>query len=378
MDLNNLDFLNENSDEFQINRTDKAVAVSQIPLPDEVPSRQKFAQNIPVDILKTNTVENLISQNEDLMARLKVALRRLSVLELENQKITEESNKIRLSQSAFNDQLMVFKEKDNAWKKRVDQAEKDREVYAEKFYVINEKMQKLNIELERYRKYQDRIKQQVKPYVSQLKEISKNLENKNIELTTELERKEADLRDLRHQIIELTKNSRTQIEILHNKNIELTEYYESQLEKLTSENKNLKENQVELENKAVRLHRALERQDELENELVEVSRSKDDLRNRLDKEIHRLQERNNELTRHNQKLGIEHADLQVKVVDDQNRIYNLERENVQLNEQVESLRYMWTAKNEENEKIKSAMASLEKLNLELSQKINDIRRSDNI
>lgn len=377
MDLNNLDFLNENSDEFQINRTDKTVAVSQIPLPDEVPSRQRFAQNIPAEILKTNTVENLISQNEDLMARLKVALRRLSVLELENQKITEESNKIRLSQSAFNDQLMVFREKDNAWKKRVDQAEKEREIYAEKFNVLNDKMQKVNIELDRYRKYQDRIKQQVKPYVSQLKEISKNLEVKNLELSHDLERKEADLRDLRHQIIELTKNSRTQVEILHNKNIELTSYYEAQLEKITSENKNLKENQADLENKALRLHRSLERQDELENELVELSRSKDDLRSRLDKEIHRLQERNNELTRHNQKLGIEHADLQVKVVDDQNRIYTIERENVQLNEQVESLRYMWTAKNEENEKIKSAMASLEKLNLELSQKINDIRRSEN-
>ncbi|WII71128.1 hypothetical protein QJS83_11715 [Bdellovibrio sp. 22V] len=352
-------------------------AVGNIPLPDELPRRNDFS-HLPKEILKSSTVENLISQNEDLMARLKVALRRLSILETENQKLSDESNKARLSQSSVTDQILVWKEKDAMWRQKVDQLEKDKEIHVEKLRALQEKIQTMSSELSRHVKYHERIKTQVKPYISQLKEYSRIQDIRLQEFENSLSHKEAQLRDLRHQVIEVTKNSRYQVEASEKKAQEMVHFYEEQIQSLNRELQMLHGIQEDLEVKTLKLHSALERQDTLENEIVTLRRSKEEMKERLEGEITRQQERMSELTRQNQKLGVEHADLQIRVVEDQERIKQLEKENFQFQEQLESLRYMWTAKNEEHEKLKVATAALERLNLELSQKLNELRKQDGL
>lgn len=85
--------------------------VSRIPVPSEIPVDIDTSQ-IPKEILRTGAVESLISQNEDLMARLKVLIRRQSHLETQ----LAESEKIKLAAThrfdIINDQLAVYKEKD--------------------------------------------------------------------------------------------------------------------------------------------------------------------------------------------------------------------------------------------------------------------------
>lgn len=363
--------------DFDADSQPSAKPIGQIPLPDELPKRADYS-HLPKEILKSSTVENLISQNEDLMARLKVALRRLSLLENENQKLSEETNKARLSQSSITDQILVWREKDNMWKHKVDQIERDKEVQTEKLRALVEKVQSMNAELVRHQKYHDRIKNQVKPYITQLKEYSKTQDAKLQDLEASLNHKEALLRDLRHQIIEVTKNSRFQVEASEKKAQEMIQFYEEQIQSMSKELQVLHQAQEELEVKTLKLHTALERQDTLENELVVLRRSKEELRDRLEQEINKQQERMSELSRQNQKLGVEHADLQIRVVDDQETIQKLEKENRRYIEQLESLRYMWTAKNEENEKLKAAASALERLNLELSQKLNEIRKQDGL
>lgn len=351
--------------------------VPQVPLPDELPRRNDFS-HLPKEILKSSTVENLISQNEDLMARLKVSLRRLSILETENQKLSEENSKARMSQSSVTDQILVWKEKDGLWRQKVDQLEREKEIYVEKLRALTQKTQNMGAELARHAKYHEKIKNQVKPYVSQLKEYSRLQDIKVAELESALDHKEAQLRDLRAQIIEVTKNSRYQVEASEKKSQEMVSFYEEQIQSLNRELQMLHQIQEELEVKTLKLHTALERQDSLENEVVTLRRSKDDMKERLEKEIERLQERQSELTRQNQKLGVEHADLQIRVVEDQSRIEGLEKEKFQIQEQLESLRYMWNAKNDEHEKLKIAANALERLNLELSQKLNELRKQDGL
>jgi chromosome segregation ATPase len=363
--------------DFDADHQPSAQPIGHIPLPDELPKRADYS-HLPKEILKSSTVENLISQNEDLMARLKVALRRLSLLENENQRLSEETNKARLSQSSITDQILVWREKDNMWKHKVDQIERAKEIQTEKLRALTDKVQAMNAELVRHQKYHDRIKNQVKPYITQLKEYSKTQDLKLQDLETSLNHKEALLRDLRHQIIEVTKNSRFQIETSEKKSQEMIQFYEDQIQSMSKELQVLHQAQEELEVKTLKLHTALERQDTLENELVVLRRSKEELRDRLEQEIHKQQERMSELSRQNQKLGVEHADLQIRVVEDQETIQKLEKENRQYFEQLESLRYMWTAKNEENEKLKAAASALERLNLELSQKLNEIRKQDGL
>lgn len=346
-----------------------------IPLPDEMPKRNDFS-HLPKEILKSSTVENLISQNEDLMARLKVSLRRLSLLENENQRFSEESHKARMSQSSTTDQLLVWKEKDNLWKAKVDQLEKEKAIQAEKMRAFQEKSQTLASEMSRHLKYQEKIKTQVRPYVAQLKEYSRTQDIKLSETESLLANREAQLRDLRHQMMEVAKNSIYQVEVTEKKSKDMIEFYETQITKMTEDLAHLTRVQEELELKSLKLHAALERQDSLENELVAIRRSKEEMRQRLESDLGQTTDRMQELSRQNQKLGVEHADLQVRVIDNQDRIQKLEKENFQMHEQMESLRYMWNAKNEENEKLKAAAAALERLNIELSQKLSEIRRSE--
>lgn len=346
-----------------------------IPLPDEMPKRNDFS-HLPKEILKSSTVENLISQNEDLMARLKVSLRRLSLLENENQRLAEDSQKARMSQSSTTDQLLVWKEKDNLWKAKIDQLEKEKAIHAEKTRALQEKTQTLSSEMSRHLRYQEKIKTQVRPYVAQLKEYSRTQDVKLAETESLLANREAQLRDLRHQMMEVAKNSIYQVEVQDKKSKEMIEFYETQITKMTEDLAHLTRVQEELEMKSLKLHAALERQDALENELVAIRRSKEEMRQKLESDLANTSTRMQELSKQNQKLGVEHADLQVRVIDDQERIQKLEKANFQMQEQMESLRYMWNAKNEENEKLKAAAAALERLNIELSQKLSEIRRSE--
>jgi chromosome segregation ATPase len=347
-------------------------AVENIPLPDEMPMAFNYS-HLPKDVLKSSSVESLISQNEDLSTRLKVALRRLAIFENENQKLSDDAQRARLSQTAVADQVLIYKEKDGLWKSKLQQAEKQKEVQTEKATALAVRVQKLEMEVERYHKYHDRIKTQVKPYIHQLKEYSRGLEEKNQQLSRENSRTDAQLSDLRFQITEVTKASRMQIELHEKKSQELIHFYEQQIENQVSEITHLNSINQELEIKAIRLNKALEKQDELENQVVEIMRSKEEIKARLEQEVLRLQDKTSELSRSNKRLEIEHADLQELALSNEIQIKTLQKEKQDLNEQLDSLRYMWNAKVEETEKLKSAIQSLERLNVDLSQKVNELR-----
>lgn len=367
--LQNLDF----SDEKQP-RSQKSV--ENIPLPDEIPPGFNYA-HLPKELLKSSSIENLISQNEDLMTRLTVALRRLSLLENDNQKLSDETHRARMSQSAVADQILIFKEKDHLWKQKLNQAEVEKEVQVEKARALQSQVQKLTGEVDRFRKYHDRIKTQVKPYIHQLKEYSRSLEEKTERLSQEKSKQEAQLSDLRFQIMEVTKNSRAQIEARERQMQELVQFYEQQIQTQADEVQSLNDLNKELEGKALRLNKSLEKQDELENQVVELMRSKEELKIRLEKEVVRLQDKASELQRANKRYEIEHADLQELALSNEGQIKNLQKEKQDLNEQLDSLRYMWNAKMEETEKLKSAIQSLERLNVDLSQKVNELRSAQN-
>lgn len=106
------------------------------------------------------------------MARLKVTLRRLSTLEIENQKLLEIYQKSHLNQSVVTDQMLVFKEKDQILKNKINLLERDKE----KLSFINQSLEKTvsktKIDLERYKRYREKVRTQVKPYLNELKEYS--------------------------------------------------------------------------------------------------------------------------------------------------------------------------------------------------------------
>lgn len=334
--------------------------------------RQAMSENQSTIQTKSSSLENLLSQNEDLMARLKVLTRRLAAIEEENSNLKNETDKMRNSYHAFSDQMMILKEKDKIWKNKLDQAEIDRDKHIEKSQNLEHQLQQAKTEIDRHEKYHEKIKTQVKPYITQLKEYCKNLENKNLELQNANQHREAQIHDIRHQMTEVIKNSRTEVDLLKNKNQELIEFYEKHIENLTNELKSLRENYQFIESKANKLNRTLERVDHLENELILSNRHKTEIMQKNDTEILRLEQRLSELTKHNQKIGMEHSDLQLRTIEDQATIEQLKSECQSQKEQIESLRFMWTNKNNDYEKIKTSCEALERLNIDLSAKMNQL------
>ncbi len=332
--------------------------------------RQVTSENQNTMQAKSSSIENLLSQNEDLMARLKVLTRRLAAIEEENQNLKTETDKMRSSYHAYTDQMLILKEKDKIWKAKLDQAELDRDKHIEKSQNLEHKLQQAQIEIERHTKYHEKIKNQVKPYITQLKEYCKSLENKNLDLQKTNQHREAQIHDFRHQMNEIIKNSRTEIDTLKNKNQELVEFYEKHSESLTKELHSLRENYQFIELKANKLNRALERVDHLENELILSNRHKTELMQKNDSEMLKLELRISDLSKHNQKMGMEHSDLQLRTIEDQTIIEQLKNECQLQKEQIESLRFMWTNKNNDYEKMKSTCEALERLNIELSSQLN--------
>lgn len=337
--------------------------------------RQTINENQNSIQTKSSSLENLLSQNEDLMARLKVLTRRLAAIEEENQNLKNETEKMRTSYHAYSDQMMILKEKDKIWKNKLDQAELDRDKHIEKSQNLEQKLSQAKSEIERHVKYHEKIKTQVKPYITQLKEYCKSLESKNADLQNTNQHREAQIHDIRHQMTEVIKNSRTEIDFLKNKNQELVEFYEKHIESISNELKSLRDNYQVIEAKANKLNRALERVDHLENELILSNRHKTELMQKNDTEMLRLEQRISDLTKHNQKIGMEHSDLQLRTIEDQAIIEQLKNECQSQKEQIESLRFMWTNKNNDYEKMKSTCEALERLNIELSSQLNQLNSS---
>lgn len=343
-----------------------------IPLPDELPPPPEL-RHLPKDILKSATVENLISQNEDLMARLKVALRRLSSIENENQKLLQAAEESKKWASVAQDQALVLREKDSIWKEKTKDIETQAELLKEKVAALENRLKTAANDIARYRKYHDRVRTQVKPHLVELREYARGLEEKVAAQQDELAKREAQIRDLRDQIITVTKNSRYQVEQAETRVHEMIESYENTLKTSREDIQLARETIADLETKALRLPRAEQRRDELENEVVELRRNREELLSRFESECRRLVQQTESLTGENVRVKLENEDLQQKVMSDYEHLRDLERQNQDQKAQLDSLRFLYTSRTDENEKLKLAMTALERLNVDLSARVQELR-----
>ena len=103
---------------------DENISTNNIPLPDQLPAKPQLS-HIPSEILKSSTIETLISQNEDLMSRLKITIRRLQLLENENQELGQEILQTKKAYNAMKDQLSIEEDKDQNWKDKIRQLEQE-------------------------------------------------------------------------------------------------------------------------------------------------------------------------------------------------------------------------------------------------------------
>ncbi len=327
-------------------------------------------KSIPRDVRKSGTVEALIAQNEDLMARLKVNIRRMTSLEDENKALQQDVKDLKLSYASVSDQMLVWKEKERIWKEKHKGMENELRTFQERF----PEYQRLEAQVERLKRYQERVKSTIKPYLAQLKEYASGLHMQVQALNQELNVKEATASNLQHQI-EALKEERDQLARFYEMNQNsLIENFEREKTSLSREIESLNESNQALELRTQNLDRSLERQDELENLVVSLRRNKEDFQKEVQAELEHLRNLTREMKTKQTENQLSMGDLQTERDQLKAQVQSLLTSREELEEQMTSLRYMWTTKSEENEKLKISMASLEKLNLELSSKLNDLRK----
>ncbi|HWU43791.1 MAG TPA: hypothetical protein VN132_10145, partial [Bdellovibrio sp.] len=112
-------------------------AVRKIALPNQLPKGIDFS-DLPVERLKSSTLESLINQNEDLMARLSVSLRRANEFEDRIQTLESENSTLRARFQTIKDQYLLVSEKDKISTSRTLQLHEEGVTYKKK----SEKLEK--------------------------------------------------------------------------------------------------------------------------------------------------------------------------------------------------------------------------------------------
>ncbi len=84
--------------------------IHNIPLPNELPKSPDLS-HLPQEVLESKVVESLVSQNEDLMARLSISLRRFLELEQRHKESGKQNRELQRLNERLNDQVLILKEK---------------------------------------------------------------------------------------------------------------------------------------------------------------------------------------------------------------------------------------------------------------------------
>ncbi len=316
------------------------------------------------------SLETLLSIQDQNNEKLKATLRRLSIYENEIHDLKKKIEEYSHEKSVLGDQIFVLREKDKASKATIQELTEINEVLDVKNGMLTEKNQAQFIEISRLQSYQEKIKIQVKPYFAQLKDYSKSLEIQHKRVVEQLAQKELALRELKTQMNELIKNYQTQIDSDNLKISKVTESFENEVQQLKIEIKEI-QSELELQTKI-----ADENKDyynrflDSENQKIELERLVGNKQTEIANMLESFKANEVELKKASYKHEAENKDLKITLNMLNKENQDLAQKNLDLEQQLESMKFLWNQKNKETDKLKSALESLENINLELSKQLN--------
>jgi chromosome segregation ATPase len=358
---------------------DENISTNNIPLPDQLPAKPQLS-HIPSEILKSSTIETLISQNEDLMSRLKITIRRLQLLENENQELGQEILQTKKAYNAMKDQLSIEEDKDQNWKDKIRQLEQEKlqvEILLDAHLKQNDELQTANqsmkSQLERHKKYQEKIRTQIKPYIQDLKNYGQQLQEQVDRFQSEMDLKNSELQDALRSLSDI----RTELS-------QSTESYEYQMKQLVQNfeqersflKKQILQLQIDLgayQQTHSQLEKVRDERDHFENVVITLRRQNEDLKSQLENEQQQFRDEVKNLRLQNTEQLHRYQTLHDKVSKQEKELQTQQDLNLQLEEQMTGLRFLWSEKTAENDQLKLSLSALEKLNFELSQKLNELR-----
>jgi chromosome segregation ATPase len=366
------------------NANDDAPAV---PLPNEVP-RKLDLSHLPLPVLRSGSVEALIAQNEDLMARLTVTLRRLSLLEETNGSLAGEKTQLERQLQGLSDQFLIHQKKDEYWKAHLLKAETvalqaqkgettaraDASLLELRFAELynasetceqefNEKLEWARRRLVRFQRYRKRVRQiahqlrhdfasargKLEEQLHLNHELKERMQGLVEHIQLQSKDRQAELQNTRGAYEERISELQTQTEQAHTEVERLSERV-NVLDQLVVE-------QVQLENRAIYAEYKVK---ELETQYQQDSQ-------RLEEDYLNLRQNADLVTRQRDDLQLSQQKLESTTRD-------LKAENMRLREQVGNLQSIWDESRQRLENMSTREAALQNLNQELSAQLNQLRR----
>lgn len=363
------------------------VSISEIKTPDQVPDRIDLSQ-VPESALRSRAIDSLINQNDDLMSRLTVSLRRIAQLEEKLQDARNSTAQYKAKYENLNDQVLILREQGRLLIERTKageekRAEEDRDIqklkeqiqlleirYAELYTSSQNRQQALRDAAEKaekktkcYQKYRTNLKRALIPFRHELDSLRQKRQLH-----------EATISDLRKNLTEATAHISTQSKEHKHQLHHLTEEYESQIRRLNSELQEMKNKNHILSERAQEADRLFTEKVKLENDLIISQRQKEELKVQTTAELADVQKALARYRHDAQDLALrlEERDSELKGITE-NRD-SLLAEKAALAEQVEALQLLWRDQQNQIEKLNEQKNSLQKLNQELSIHVNEYRR----
>ncbi|MCB0364873.1 MAG: hypothetical protein H6624_05000 [Bdellovibrionaceae bacterium] len=368
-----------------------AEEVTKVPIPTELPHRPDLSA-LPEHIQRSAAVESLLQQNEDLMARLAVAIRRSSLIEEKLGKYEAAVQQLKDRNEVLADQLLVFREKDRVQGLSRSQYEKQiREYkekvallevqYAEYFATSKERQRRLSSSVDqlsrrlgRYLRYRSQMQRATKKMRRELREQVQGLTTENEVLLQRLQQEEDRLFTLREKLSETVDHIQRQAQESEANQRQLVESYEAQFGQLKEQ---LKENQdrvLDLEGQLKDYEALYEEKISLENKLVAANRAVETTENGFNEEVRRLQVELADFRREAKEKSLEVARLTDQNLQEIAELEDLRLAKSRLEDQVESLQCLWRDANNQLEIQSEKNRSLQKLNQQLSTSLNERRK----
>ncbi|MCB0356176.1 MAG: hypothetical protein KDD40_04175 [Bdellovibrionales bacterium] len=336
----------------------------------------------PIEVARSKAVEALIQQNDDLMARLSVQLRRISALEEELNTSKQNNERIQFHYDNIKDQLLILKQKAQALAQRKDNSENIVNAIKDKVRRLEEELRVSEIRYtELYQSHEEKQNQLLKRidqharrvrrflnYRERIQKASQNLRQKfQYQLEDLLEKKNVSEHNLTHEL----KDLKNQLEAKYNEKITdiQNEHHNIQeqlvKEKISTESL-LTEKLKQLETQNTQLSKQLDLAETTLRELrAKLAESTDYIQKSTKEYKEQIEQLEAEQRRHLQKLNL----------DNENEIKDLKRDhqekNDKLNFEIEKLQ-------RENQKLFDKCTELEKVyeeNVQLQNKIVFVERN---
>ncbi len=352
-----------------------------VPLPTEVPPPPNLSQ-LPSHILHSGTVETLIGQNEDLMARLKVNIRRNSILEqqlMEQERINQE---ITFAHNSLVSQIQVLQEKDEMWREKASRVDSDHNALREQIQLMEAKVEaaeerrdELLAGLRFEQAYRRRVRAWVRPYLNDIRHQLDEAKTRASFLDRQLANREATIGDLRARMTDAVTQMQNVTRSANQDQALLVEKYESRMKAAEADAQKAKAELQLYKEKALRLDDAVSSQTAAENRIIFLERRNSEMEAQLSGEMKAIQD---QLIAFRKEAKTTAAEL-MTVSEERDRAMNEAREakaeQARIQDQFESLQAVWAEAQKRFEASKLQQESLNRLNQELSRQLRADRKA---